>query len=153
MAATDQEILAQESRQYVYEAVRNALGIRQSALDDRTGLSLSSVRHHARVLTDEGLLLDAKVRGKRRYYPEGTDGVAFAAALRDEARAACLDAVRGMGGATVTLLADELGLDPGTVSYHLGRLEEDELVVRERDGGDVVTRLSAAASDGFDGGG
>jgi DNA-binding MarR family transcriptional regulator len=66
-----------------------------------------------------------------------------AAALNDYATAVVLDALSRLGGSSVSELADELERHPSTVTHHLQRLEEDGLVVREREGRAVVTRLSA----------
>jgi DNA-binding transcriptional ArsR family regulator len=56
--------------------------------------------------------------------------------------AGLLDALADLGTAHVGLLAEELDRDPSTVSHHLQRLADDELVVRERDGRAVVNRLA-----------
>ena len=42
-------------------------------------------------------------------------------------------------------LADDLCRDPSTISHHLQRLEEDEIIARERQGRAVVNRLSSDA--------
>jgi DNA-binding transcriptional ArsR family regulator len=61
--------------------------------------------------------------------------------------AGLLDALADLGTAHVGLLAEELDRDPSTVSHHLQRLADDELVVRERDGRAVVNRLADPVAD------
>ena len=58
-----------ESRERLYETVDDAPGVRLSELCDRAGVTLSTARHHLRVLEDGGLIATANHRGKRRYFP------------------------------------------------------------------------------------
>jgi predicted transcriptional regulator len=112
---------------------------------ERADLPLSTARHHVRVLEREELLTGAKVRGKRRFCPTHSADIELAAALNDESTAVVLNALSRLGGSSVSELADELGRDPSTVTHHLQRLEEDDIVVRQREGRAVINRLSAEA--------
>ncbi|WP_255198480.1 winged helix-turn-helix transcriptional regulator [Halorarius litoreus] len=141
----DSDPLEHEARADVYDVVNDAPGAYLSEVADEAGLPLSTARHHIRVLEREDLVSGAKVRGKRRFYPAYTQGIELAAALNDEATAAVIDAVSRLGASSVSDLADELGRDPSTVSHHLKRLAEDDIIVRERDGRAVMNKLSAEA--------
>jgi DNA-binding transcriptional ArsR family regulator len=99
------------------------------------------------VLEHEHLVETEKVDGRRRYYPVGTDHPALRAALRDPTRAALLRALDDEGEAPNGRLADALDRDPSTVTYHLQRLEDDGVVVRERDGRSVRNRLATDVAD------
>ncbi|WP_458186928.1 winged helix-turn-helix transcriptional regulator [Haladaptatus sp. NG-WS-4] len=147
----DSDPLEHEVRGDLYEKIERAPGLYLSELDDRLDVSLSTIRHHLRVLEREGMVTGAKVRGKRRFYPD-EEGVELAAALAEEPTAAVLDAVSRREPASVGELADELERDPSTVTHHLKRLEADGLVERERDGRAVVNRLSPEAKTAFSGG-
>ncbi|RBI61502.1 hypothetical protein DMJ13_12370 [halophilic archaeon] len=142
--------LDHEVRAELYERVERTPGVYLSQLDDGTDVSLSTVRHHLRTLEDEGLVSSAKLRGKRRFFPDDED-VELTAALADPATAAVLDAVARREAASVGELADDLDRDPSTVSHHLSRLADDGLVERERDGRTVVSRLTATAEAAFAG--
>jgi len=133
-----------ESRERLYETVDDAPGVRLSELCDRAGVTLSTARHHLRVLEDEGLIATAKHRGKRRYFLADDDGRELAAAMADDAAATVLETLAYTGPATVSTLAGELGRDPSTVTHHLKRLDEDGLVARERDGRAVMNSLDPA---------
>jgi predicted transcriptional regulator len=139
----DSDPLEHAARADVFDVVEETPGTYLSEVAERADLPLSTVRHHVRVLEREDLLTGAKVRGKRRFYPAYSGDLELAAALNDDATAVVLDALSRLGGSSVSELADELERHPSTVTHHLQRLEEDGLVVREREGRAVVTRLSA----------
>jgi len=65
--------------------------------------------------------------------------------MNDDATASVLDAIARLGAASVSDLADEIGRDPSTISHHLQRLEEDGIIVRERDGRAVMNTLAPEA--------
>ena len=146
----DSDPLEHEARDAMFEVVEASPGTYLSEIADRADIPLSTARHHIRVLEREDLVSGAKVRGKRRFYPAYTEGIELAAAMNDESTAAVIDALARLGAASVSDLADELGRDPSTVSHHVQRLEEDDVVVRERDGRTVMNKLSAAARTALD---
>lgn len=141
----DSDPLDHETRIRVFETIEASPGAYLSEVAHRADLPISTTRHHVRVLEREDILGAAKVRGKRRFYPANTTGIELAAALNDDATAALLDVVARLGAASVSTLADELGRDPSTVSHHLQRLEQDDIIVRERDGRTVMNRLGPEA--------
>ncbi|WP_435159441.1 helix-turn-helix domain-containing protein [Haladaptatus sp. DFWS20] len=144
----DSDPLEHEVRCALFERIERTPGLYLSELDARMDVSLSTIRHHLRVLEREEMITGTKVRGKRRFYPDD-DGVELAAALADGPTAAVLDAVARREPASGGELADELNRDPSTVTHHLKRLEADGLVERERDGRTIVNRLSPEAQAAF----
>lgn len=137
----DSDPLEHDTRQRVHEIVESTPGTYLSAISEETDVPLSTARHHVRVLEREGLVASAKVRGKRRFYPVGLEEVARAAAIDDGAASVVLQALARLGPCSVADLADELDRDSSTITYHLQRLEEDDLVERERNGRAVENRL------------
>jgi predicted transcriptional regulator len=105
-------------------------------------VNLSTARYHVRVLQKEDMLMRVAVRGRKRLFPAFTQDPELLAALSDEATAPLVDALRRLEPASVGALADELGKSPSTVTHHLQRLEEDGVVVRERDGRTVENSLA-----------
>lgn len=146
----DSDPLDHDVRGRLFEVVEDSPGVYLSEVSERTGVPVSTARHHVRVLEREGLVASAKVRGRRRFYPETDDDPALSAALNDEPTAGLLDALARVGPASVSELAAELDRDPSTVTHHLTRLEEDGIVVRERDGRAIRNRLSPAAAVALD---
>lgn len=133
--------LEHEGRAVVFEAITETPGIYLSAMSEHTELSLSALRHHLRVLEREQLVMSAKIRGKRRFYPAAAERVELAAALNDEATANVINAL-SHGPTSVSELAEALDRDPSTVTHHLQRLNADGIVQRNRSGRVVMNRLS-----------
>ncbi|ADB61257.1 transcriptional regulator, MarR family [Haloterrigena turkmenica DSM 5511] len=149
----DSDPLENDRRRTIYETIADDPGCYLSAVSDQSGVALSTVRHHVRVLEEEGLVATAKVNGKRRYFLEddrltadesAVADVALHAALAEPAKREVLETLAALGSAPNGRLADELERDPSTVSHHLSALEEDGLVVREKDGRSVVNELVPA---------
>jgi DNA-binding transcriptional ArsR family regulator len=63
--------------------------------------------------------------------------------MNDEATANVIAALSRLGPVSVSDLADNLDRDPSTVTHHLQRLADNDIVVRERDGRTVMNRLSS----------
>lgn len=84
------------------------------------------------------------VRGKHRYGPADAD-LPMAAALYDGPTRQVVETVARYEPVTVTGLAEEVGSAPSTVSYHLDRLADADLVERQRAEGRVLVRLQPDA--------
>ncbi|ELY72662.1 ArsR family transcriptional regulator [Natrinema pallidum DSM 3751] len=142
----DSDPLAHESRAEIYRVVGDDPGISLSELAAATDASLSTVRHHLRILEEETLLRSEKVQGKRCYYrTDATDEVdiALRTALEKPATRRILEVLAERGPAQTTTLADELDRDPSTISHHLTSLADAGLVVRDREGPAVINRLAS----------
>lgn len=135
--------LEHEDRATIHDYVRDHPGTYVSAVSEAVSVPHSTARHHVRILEREGLVENAKVRGRRRLFPANARQQELAAAMSDEATAAILDAIARLGPCSGTALADEVDRSVGTVSHHLTRLEDDGLVVREKEGRTTVNRLSS----------
>lgn len=151
----DSDPLNHETRLEIYEQVTASPGTYVTEVATATDTPLSTVRYHVRVLEGEDLVREKRLTGKRRLFPERSTDVAVHAALNDDSTATIVDAIDRLDQPTVSVLADETGRSDSTVSYHLSRLEESGVVVRERDGNRVhvtlpsrvetaVTRLSGS---------
>ncbi|WP_254524038.1 winged helix-turn-helix transcriptional regulator [Natrinema caseinilyticum] len=146
----DSDPLDRDGRREIYERIEAAPGSYLSRVSDRTGIPLSTVRYHVRVLEDESLVTAIKVNGKRRYFLDA-DGAELTAALAEPAKRDVLETLVELGRARNDRLADELERDPSTISHHLSSLGDDGLVVRETDGRSIVNevppRVEAAVVD------
>lgn len=146
----DSDPLELDARRDVYEAISDQPGDPITAVSDRAEVNLSTARHHVKVLRREGLVATARVRNCERFYPAGTDDLELAAAMADEATADILDALVRLEPASVSGLADEVDRSPSTVTHHLQKLEEDDIVVRERASRAVENKLSEPARAALD---
>jgi DNA-binding transcriptional ArsR family regulator len=146
----DSDPLELDARRDVYEAISDQPGEPITAVSDRADVNLSTARHHVKVLQREELVATARVRNCERFYPAGTDDLELAAAMADECTADILDALVRLEPASVSGLADEVDRSPSTVTHHLQKLEDDDIVVRERAGRSVENKLSEAARAALD---
>lgn len=145
------DALEQPTRADVYRAIWRAPGKTLSGLADAVGVTKSTVRYHARVLDDAGLVASTEASGALRYAPV-EDDVELAAALNADGTGAVLDAVARHEPASVTTLAEATDRARSTVSHHLSALEERGIVERERSGEAVVTTLAPATKTALSGG-
>ncbi len=141
----DSDPLENETRNAIYETLEADPGRYLSQISDEIDVPLSTVRHHVRILEEEDLLTTAKINGKRRYYLEEIDSK-LQAALEEPAKRDVLEALGTLERANNSELAAELDRDPSTVTHHLSTLEDDGLVVRERDGRSIVSELTPETS-------
>ncbi len=143
----DTSPLENETRQSIFDAVKDTPGIYHAKLATATGATEETVRYHCRILVEEGLVETRKHRGRRRVYPVQLDDVdpALSAALADSAAADVLAAIERQEPTTCSELASALDSAASTIVYHLDRLEEDGLIVRERTGESVTIRLRVSA--------
>lgn len=148
--ADNSDPLDNDVRAEVYHVIRHTPGVYVQELADRTGFARSTVRYHLRVLTREHLVTREKVHGRVRYFPIGTDETKLSAALSNEATSTILFAVGELEPVTVSDVAEEIDRAPSTVSYHLSRLADDNLVDRTRDGDSVLTSLTPEVRKSLD---
>lgn len=135
--------LENEHRAVIYDRINDSPGIHVSKLSDETLIHRSTVRYHVRILDREGLIAEEMVRGKHRLYPVDEQNPKLLAALAEDATMDLLQAVERVEPVSVSGLAAELDRAPSTISYHLARLAEDDLVTRERKGSSIHTTLTA----------
>lgn len=147
--ASEAESSETSTRDRLLAAIVRSPGTYTAKLVEETGIPRSTVRYHLRVLEDDGRIVRETVHGKQRVAPSGRGEVAIeqSAVLEDDAAAAVFETVKRLEPANLTEVATALDRSPGTVSYHLDRLEEHDLATRVRDGRAVQIRLTATAAD------
>lgn len=138
----DTDPLAHATRAALHERVEAEPGLYLSQLGRRLDVPLSTVRHHVRVLREEGYVESRTDDGRRRFYPTGVEHPELIACLRAEGPAEVVAALAREGALTVSALARELDRDPSTVSHHLDRLVRVDAVTRTQRGRAVENRLS-----------
>ncbi len=143
IARTDTEgVLEQRTRKHIYEEIHRTPGIDLSELVENAAVSRSTVRYHANVLEDAGLIESTTVAGTLRFAPTGVNAE-LAGVLNAEPTRTVLDAVFEHEPASVTTIAETTEKAPSTVSHHLSVLETRKFVDRERTGESVVTSLTS----------
>ena len=122
------DVLANENRRRIYEAVRARPGVSVAELVAAVGLARVLVRHHLRMLEAHKLVRATSWRRRRTYAAVGEGAGQAAAELKDATRRRVAAAVVRAGRATQKDLVAALGLSQRLVSYHLRRLEAASLV-------------------------
>jgi predicted transcriptional regulator len=150
---SDDDPLEHEAREALYEQICASPGSYLAELSDETGVAMQTARYHLRILEFENLVTRESIRGRRRFFPVGTEWAELQAALQDQSTAELIDALDSQGPDSVSGLAEMLDRDPSTISHHLDRLADDGVVERERDGRAVVNRLSTRAQQALAGAG
>jgi DNA-binding transcriptional ArsR family regulator len=140
----DSDPLNSDLRARLYETVAESPGTYLSELAATADVPVSTVRYHVRVLEREGVVETERIRGKRRLFPGNAATGPLDAALNDASTEPILRAVRREEPVSVSGLADSVDRAASTVSYHLARLEDADLVERARDGTSVRVSLTPA---------
>lgn len=129
------------SRRAIYQRIANSPGVHFRALLDDLEYAQGTLQYHLHWLVDEGIV-EASDDGKyTRYYPatefdEGDRTVMNA--LRREYSRRILAHLLADGPLSTTELSDRINKAQSTVSWHLSKLAEADLVTKERDGRSVV---------------
>jgi len=142
MSDSDLEL---DSRRAIYQLIADTPGVHFRALLADLEYAQGTLQYHLRWLADEGLV-DVSDDGKyTRYYPaaefDEADRVVMNALRREYSRR-ILAHLLSDGPLSTTALSDRLGKAQSTVSWHLSKLADADLVSKERDGRAVVYEVT-----------
>ncbi|SEQ92834.1 winged helix-turn-helix transcriptional regulator [Natrinema salaciae] len=133
-----------ESRRTIYQHVRDNPGSHFRALLADLEYAQGTLQYHLRQLEAQGSLERSDDGKYTRYYPaEEFDAVdqAVMNALRREYARRIVAHLAVEGALSTADLSDRLGRSPSTVSWHLSKLEDADLVTKERQGRSVDYEL------------
>jgi len=127
-------VLENESRRQIFEYIQAHPGVHLRAAATALTLSTTNVLWHLRKLEDANLVTSKKFEGYKVFYPvEGgveTKKRAIAASvLKNDNAQHILDYVSSNPSAHQREIARAIGVNHGTVRWHLRKLEEAELVL------------------------
>lgn len=132
-------VLEHPMRQSLMETVQDQPGVHLRELSQLHETAVTNTQWHLRKLEMAGLVRTQKVSGRRLYYPT-QGGVASRqealanAATRNPNADAIYQHIRQNAGCNQRSLAEDLEMNPGTVRWHLRRLQEAGLVRAVQDG-------------------
>lgn len=132
-------------RDEITGCVRENPGIHFNELVRSVSLATGQVQYHMYSLLEDGDIDDADLYGRTHYYPaeypEGDRG-AVALLRRETAREVVLHLLEN-GESRPDRLADALGIARSTLEWHVGRLQEQDLVDKKRreDGRVILTAV------------
>ncbi|WP_049935314.1 winged helix-turn-helix transcriptional regulator [Haloplanus natans] len=133
------------SRRAIYQRIADTPGVHFRALLDELEYAQGTLQYHLRWLADEGIVEVSDDGKYTRYYPAAEFGKTDRAvmnALRREYSRRILAYLLADGPLSTTELSDRLDKAQSTVSWHLSKLAEADLVTKERDGRSVVYEVS-----------
>lgn len=132
-------VLEHPLRAAILATVNESPGVHLRELAQRHDTAVTNTQWHLRKLEMAGLVRTQKVAGRRLFYPTaggvGTrqEALKNAATLNPNA-AAIHEFIQYDGGCNQRTLAAELDMNPGTVRWHLRKLEEANLIRSVPDG-------------------
>ncbi len=126
-------VLEHPLRAAILETVQSTPGIHLRELAQRHDTAVTNTQWHLRKLEMAGLVRTQKVAGRRLYYPTAGGVNSRQEALQNAATqnpnaAAIHEFIQYEAGCNQRKLADELAMNPGTVRWHLRKLEEAGLI-------------------------
>jgi DNA-binding transcriptional ArsR family regulator len=127
-----------EVRQRVHEAVTRYPGLHLRGLERQVGVSAPLVQYHVRRLIEAGFIESREKGGYVRFYatPKAKsarlkpEDQALVGLLREEVPLHIALLLLDEGDLTHGALVERLGIAKSTVSYHLAKLAQAEVVVR-----------------------
>lgn len=132
-----EEVLENELRDGILQAVQDEPGISASELGRRLECGWGTLVYHLTVLERMRLVSSAREGRHKRFFAQGrinySDKGAVGLLVNPAARN-ILDAIRGAPGSIQKDLSERLHLSPGTVAWHVERLAAEGLVVKEEIG-------------------
>lgn len=132
-------VLEHPLRAGILETVKGRPGIHLRELSQVHDTAVTNTQWHLRKLEMAGLVRTQKVSGRRLYYPTqgGIQSRELAlqnAATRNPNAESIFGYIQGHAGCNQRGLAEALEMNPGTVRWHLRRLEEAGLIRAMADG-------------------
>lgn len=126
-----------ESRRRIYEALQDSPGSHFSELKRTLEMATGTLQYHLRVLEERGLI-DTREDGRyTRYFPtfevDRRDKELLGLLRQETPRRIVLDLLEH-DGAQLTQVSDRLDLAPSTISFHMDKLVEAEVVEKPERG-------------------
>lgn len=133
----EEDILNLDTRKEIFEHVQANPGIHFSQLKRDLDMETGLLQHHLRTLEDQDILTSEDHQGKRRLFVAqelDEEERAILSLLRYETTRHILLFLLEKNTARNRAIAEELGVSPATVSWHVSRLVEDGIVSEVQDG-------------------
>lgn len=126
-------VLEHPMRRSLLEVVEDEPGVHLRELANRHGTAVTNTQWHLRKLEMAGLLRTQKMQGRRLYYPTAGGVVSKETAMQNAAlqnpNAKKIHAyLEHQSGCNQRTLAEGLAMNPGTVRWHLRKMESAGLI-------------------------
>lgn len=140
-----EDVLDNATRRRIHRLVHEEPGIHFREIKRRLDLGRGNLEHHLDKLVDNGLLDEHSGQGYRCYFPDGQVDrrvAEIAEHLRSENARTLLSTLTTVSDPSIRDLARRASIPESTASYHIGRLDEADLIDKRRTGGRLVLRLT-----------
>lgn len=129
-----EEVLEYEARRRLYTLIRDEPGLHMRELERRSGMPLSTLRHHLRFLGDHRLVDAVEDKNLSRYFAttlvERADRATLAALRQEALRRVVLHLLAKGGQARYESLREELRLPASTLAVYLQQLTRAGILAR-----------------------
>ncbi len=133
-----ENVLEQGVRAQIYEYIRQNPGIHLRGLAEEMGISMGTLRYHLNILRDtHKITLNEGVASVRFYENNGSYTPAeqhILKHLRNETTKKILTILMNSPSSTRAEIAQEIGVTGPSITWHMKRLEDDEILVTHREG-------------------
>lgn len=130
------DLLELKTRRDIFELVSDQPGIHLSKIAKTLEMNVSLVEYHLRFLEKNKLIKSIKEEGFKRYFPrkEKVESKEKLSELRKEVPLKIVLVLLKEGNMTHKELLKEVDISASTLSYHLKKLEEKDILVSKRYG-------------------
>lgn len=145
----DEQILELESRRTIYQVVQKYSGSYLREIQRKSQLSLGSTKYHLHFLTKKGLIKTKQDGQHLRYFPayEKDQHTLLLSCLRKKPVRSILLCIHLHKNCIQEDIVKEVGLSAPTVSFHLHKLLEAQLVTSAKTGRKTHYTLNIDATE------
>ena len=144
MSEQDKKILELETRKKIYSVIKKFAGSHFRAIQRKSGLAVGSVQHHIRFLVKRGLVMEAKEGKNLVYFPREfkLEHTVLLSLLRQESIRKILLFILIKNKCNHEQIVAFVNLSPSTVSYHLKKLQAQNIITIQKQGRKTFYQLS-----------
>lgn len=132
----EKKVLEVDARKNIYAVVKVSAGSHFREIERKSGLSTGSVKHHLDYLEKNGLVAHEKEGNTLRYFPREfhLENKKMMGLLRQESMRKILLFLLTHNNPNHEQFVAYVELSPSTVSWHLKKLEEEQIIKTSRKG-------------------
>ena len=132
----EKKVLELEARRKIYDVVRKFAGSHFREIKRKSRLSTGSIKYHLNYLTKHGLIKEERDGNNLRYYPKefGSENKKLLGLLRQKSIRKIILFILTHNDCNHEQIVQFVGLSPSTVSWHLKKLEESNIIGFKKQG-------------------
>lgn len=126
-----------ETRDKVFDFIEKNPGVHMRGISPELSIPMGTLRYHLNVLEDFGRIISKRQWGFKRYYPnkrKQDNGFNMLAAYQKSTSGDILQLIKTNPGISRSEIASRLNISGPAVTWHISRLETDNLIRKIRSG-------------------